>query len=267
MRDTLKAIFILSAGILLSAFPYLPVQADPTTQAIEGLLRKKANAGGGIADPTEIAGLSYWFTADTEVLKSVGPDVAAGAGETVVMWRDQSGNNNDPDTVNGTFRTSATRIELSAQYSAPLYNSGSNPLFGDSTTTVFWVFSTTDTQFMLGGSQSTGTFIGVAQSGNMSTPDTGAGSPTYYINGSVLSPNTRGQLYTDAATGSPVVVCASGFDQSGSNWTRFGAFYYASTGFEFTGDVYEVIAYNSTLSSGDQSDVEDYLYTKWSITP
>lgn len=58
MRDSLKAIFILSAGILLSAFPYLPVQADPTTQAIEGLLRKKANASGGGVDKTNLVA---WF--------------------------------------------------------------------------------------------------------------------------------------------------------------------------------------------------------------
>lgn len=46
MKEMLKAYFILSAGIFLSAFPYLPVQANPT-QTIQGVLRKKANAGGG----------------------------------------------------------------------------------------------------------------------------------------------------------------------------------------------------------------------------
>lgn len=45
MKDQLKITFILLAGILLSAAPYLP--ANPTTTAmLASLARKKANAGG-----------------------------------------------------------------------------------------------------------------------------------------------------------------------------------------------------------------------------
>lgn len=101
MKEMLKAYFILSAGIFLSAFPYLPVQANPT-QTIQSVLRKKANAGGGGGVPTPD---HLWWKLDEGTLTSITDYSSGGTGDGTLSgaaWNGTGVGGGDSLDFNGT---------------------------------------------------------------------------------------------------------------------------------------------------------------------
>jgi hypothetical protein len=102
-------------------------------------------------------------------------------------------------------------------------------------TTIVCVLKTSDTVFMLAGTNSASHFAGAAESGLTSSPHLGSqGSPTYRVGGTLVSPVQRGALRTAAATGNAVVVRISAANFSSASVTDIRNAY-ATGGFFLSG--------------------------------
>lgn len=222
-------------------------------------------AGGGDFSPTDISGLTIWLDASAEVLEAVGPDDNAENGDSVVMWRDQSGNGNDPSSLAGcTFATSPNRIAVGGVANdGVIYNT--NPLSGESATSVIAVCETTSIKWVFVPDSIGTQFAGAAENASAASPDASAGSPSYYADGSLLPSPDRNDLHDNFSTGSKVVVSALGVNMSIAGWEACKFFSYHAASYYFSGDIFEIIAYDSEISSGDHTSLVNYLKSKHSI--
>lgn len=103
---------------------------------------------------------------------------------------------------------------------------------GPANATLVYALRTSDTQFMLGGTNSASFFSGAAESGNGVAAQSGI-APTYHANGTPLG-TTRAALFTGWGTNSPVVARITGADFQDPAITYISNSYFNS-GFFFTG--------------------------------
>lgn len=236
--------------------------------------RRKSFRGSAFS-PADIAGLCIWLDANTGVKDNGGDD--ASDGEGIRNWEDQSGLGNDPDVLNNTewtYRTSGPHCEFAGVSGSPL-DWATNPCYGEAETTIFAVLngSTVDATVIMGGSggqPGDNAYVAACQNGSGSTAlSYVAGSPTYYANGAELISPTRDTLWDNFIdTGaSPVVVSIHDVEMLNGRWTSFGWMGYdTSSAWNLDGDIYELLLYDSALSTADREAVEIYLGDKWGIS-
>lgn len=186
----------------------------------------------------------------------------SGTNGFVTTWYDQSGNANDavqasstaqPQIVNGgNLITVGGNVTL--QFDG-VNDDFYTPVGTSAVTDLYFVINTSDQQYLF--PQKSGNVYGfVAQIGNASSPYSNYGAPSLYTNGVLRSSSTRGQVYT-AQNGYNVVVHQNA---NTSAWTGgYNLFNYG--GYEFGGDVQEIIIYlsdQSTNRSGIETNMNDY---------
>jgi hypothetical protein len=238
-------------------------------------------AAGGAApfDPLSISGCVGWFDASDAATISD----TAGA---VNQWSDKSGNSwhvtrtgtNRPTTAVNTINglnvikfVGASNQSLEA--TAHQYVSATT-----GNVTAFAVFkpaSTTGTQSIVDFDTGTGTRIAqIIRLGSATTQavriaggvftDTGGtvASGTAYVAASVQASASL-EIFINGASGGATAM-------TGSNGTATSPLYLGRNGFAastqvYTGDIAEVLVYNSNLSTSDRQAVQTYLNTKWAV--
>ena len=228
-------------------------------------IAKKADTGGGFSPP-DIAGLVLWLDASQEVLEGTGPDDPAEPGDTVTMWRDQSGNNNDPDSlISATYQTTPDRVVLAGVRDQIKYNT-TNPIRPANATSFFVFKQTGGTSMMLLAGTGAQT-LGTAHQGSASASlHASAGSPSYYTDGVLSTAVTRDDLWTEWATGNTTVVTAHNHVlQAWTSELLIHTYPHLSL-FHLTGDSLEILIYDSNLSTDDRQTVETYLGDRHGVT-
>jgi hypothetical protein len=107
------------------------------------------------------------------------------------------------------------------------------------------------------GDDNVGRYFGVAQNGNGSSTASGAGSPSYKINGVAVpggTSATRDQLYDAISTGGWLVVEANGLDLSAWIQLQYGNY----TNFQLNGKCAELILCES-VSDAVRAQVRTYM--------
>ncbi len=137
-----------------------------------------------------------------------------------------------------------------------------------SSASLFIVASPSDTDFIY-ISRGASNYSTVAQSGSSSTGISGNfGSPTYYNTGNAVTWSTRNDVYSSIGSSTHIyeaIGCNLSSFANISPTVTYDLCGYGSVYF-FSGDICEVIIYNSSLSSTDREKVEGYLAHKWGLT-
>jgi hypothetical protein len=133
------------------------------------------------------------------------------------------------------------------------------------TASVFYVQRTTDSQYIVLGSNSTSNYLFIAHSGNTTTTlHGGVGAPqNYWKNGQTQSWVDRGAVYT-ALHNQNVLVSATNTNfalWTGGLWLAG----YAHTDWHFSGDIGEFIVVPGTLGQADIDRMHGYLAHKWGL--
>ena len=239
------------------------------SQAVSKVYRG-SNVIFGAFSPTSISGLQLWLDADDSSTITLN-------GSTVSQWNDKSGND---------YHVSQATASSQPTYTASALNSKSVVRFdgndeltsldtvvgGSTNRTVFVVFNSTGGSIQygvtLGDSTSIGQSfsvsreIGVRVNSGYRTWTTAVDS-THAIVTIVLDGTSttdllawkNGSSLTVDLTSSRTINTAAGFIIGNG-----------SSGGNLTGDVAEIIVYNSALSTSDRQSVESYLSTKWGIS-
>lgn len=139
---------------------------------------------------------------------------------------------------------------------------------------VFVAFETGDTTFIGARQPSSATnYAFAAQDGSSSTVlEANAGSPSYYINNSLLSsPTTRNDLHDALPTpaGTRCLLEIRNLDTSTNNWGGINPMAYASGTFRFDGKIGPVIVVTETLraTGSNHQKILDYFESKGWYTP
>lgn len=258
---------------------------------------------GGITSPDEIAGLQLWLDADDDTTifnATTGGSLPANGGD-VQRWEDKSTNANHFTQASLSFTpkysTSVTQANGRAgiQFfgtsgvSRKYMGSGSNFVLNqDSKKTIFTVCRPT-------GGSNTDIKNGASVWSLFASSVSGAAGhvttePAYRLNNVTWIGDDPAELTTNASvitidqdTGSPsqlhsvVTIWRNGnlvTRQAGVNGSIVNSPTPSIVGqigttsdptFPFTGDIYELLVYDTQLSASDRADVEAYLTQKWGI--
>lgn len=122
--------------------------------------------------------------------------------------------------------------------------------------------STANNIFLYG--TNSGVFAGTVQSGSTSSPDANAGTPTYYVDGTLVSPTQRGALHTALGSGAWHVLEIRNVSASSiSNGTSLGWCDYS--GFKASAYIGGIVLANA-LSSANRSNLRTWLGAKVGLT-
>lgn len=228
--------------------------------------------------PVAFSGMKLWLDAQTTVYTSIAPDVAAANTDPVARWDDRS--------------TAPIHVDQATVGKQPIYNTGlANGLNGltfdgvddfmtiantftqptSSAYTAFFVVTPTNSSSTVGGED---LIVTGAIDWYHKTP-TGAQTATGMLSGvSVeLDPAQAGlQLYTFTSTTNAFeffrdgvsVATATGSVNQALTGGKLGS-NSAGTDKFFAGVIYEILVYNSVLSSVNRGLVEQYLISKYAI--
>ena len=191
----------------------------------------------------------------------------SGANYLINSWVDKSGNGRNALQANATFqpRYGASLINGLAAVTFDGADDGltvSNlPSMTGGTNNLFWVQRTTDTQYMpLHASGGGGNWILITQSGAGGADVSNVGGTPFYADGALQSWATRADAY-------PVLNNKTAIVESiGKNFAWNGQMIIANGyggGWNYAGDMTEIIVTNQTLSTADRQLVEGYLAWKW----
>jgi hypothetical protein len=180
---------------------------------------------------------------------------------------DKSGNDRHATQV--TVSIQPDYIDGSAGYKAiDLSTPSDGRIFlGDTTLgtdcTLYIVMKESETSF-IPLSVPTSKYVAVCQQGNSSTTMfNGSGTLSYYKNGSIESPSTRGDLYDLYGGDNLVIFEIRDFDTT--TWTSDWNFGYYSSTFNQNGEGYEIIALNSNATGEDRLKIQGYLAHKYGL--
>ena len=155
-------------------------------------------------------------------------------------------------TVGGHYYLSMSgTTTLATQSSISAFTSASTWFSASLNTTTIWIDNRKTHDPSSG-------YWGVAQSGSGIAPDAGANVTTtgYRVNGSAVSPSTRGQVYT-MASNINAVLTSTGITITADNISISGY-----TGAYIVGRYYGAAAYTAVLGSTDMASVESYFASK-----
>jgi len=233
---------------------------------------KRTAALSSWGDLPDIAGLQLWLDADDS-------DTITLNGSTVSQWNDKSGNDyhvsQSTASNQPTYTASALNSKSVVRFDGndELTNGSATPVGGSTNRTVFVVFNSTAGSIaygvVLGDSTSNGQSFGISReiavrvhNGNR-VWSTGAINSTHSIVTIVLDGTSttdlsawkNGSSLTASSTSAQTINTAAGIIVGNG-----------TVGGNLTGDVAEIIVYNSALSTSDRQSVESYLSTKWGIS-
>ena len=139
------------------------------------------------------------------------------------------------------------------------FNGGAGP----SDCSVFASWNLMDTQAILYNQNAglgTGAYFGVVQDGQAAAPYQGAGNPNHYVNGTMISPNSRDGLHTALATGGFECLEARSCDLS--LWANFNL-----SAFQTTGNAWRADAQLARLAIVPSSLADEHraLFEDWSV--
>ena len=223
--------------------------------------------------PDQLAGKALWLDAadlDGDGVQEGNAESGislSGANYLINTWADKSGNGRNALQANATFqpRYGASLINGLAAVTFDGTDDGltvSNlPSMTGGNNNLFWVQRTTDTQYMpLHAGGGIGNWILITQSGAGGTDVSNAGGTPFYADGVLQSWATRGDAY-------PVLNNKTAIVESiGKNFAWNGQMIIANGyggGWNYAGDMTEIIVTTQTLSTADRQLVEGYLAWKW----
>lgn len=221
-------------------------------------------SSGGSFLPTDIAGLQLWLKADGDVYTT--GTTQATDGQTVTTWVDASGQGNDSTQATAAKRpvfddTAGVKSLLTSgtEWMTTTWSAGS-------TCSIFVVYKNSGTSNGRWVSGTNNWLIGpysfyyayYSNTGFAANPTSSNSNTTIRVH-NVVQTSGGGQHWlngvsqgTTASAGAPGTIEAPGTYLSGS---EIGS-----------GNIYEVIGYDSALGTGDRQAVEDYLGTKYGVT-
>lgn len=226
-----------------------------------------ANVGGSL-DPRTISGLAAWWDASVAgsfFQNSNGTTSATATGDPIGYWADLSGNGKHMTQTTSNLRPAVLVNGLNGKpcVNVPTTsNAGFSAISAPTTSTAATVLiaaqyrSTVYRMHFL--SADAGSFMD-ATDVNAFSPASGAGSPTYRVNGVAVA-STRLALYNATQLFSTYVLAITGVNVSGwsSGWRAFN---YGSS-YQFAGYVGECLVYSS-LTTDARTALEAYLRAKW----
>lgn len=214
-----------------------------------------ADSGGGPWEPPDLgAALAGWYDATDNATVTT-------AGGAVEAWTDKSANTNDwaqtvvadraTHTLGGpiTF-DAADNIEIAA--SSGLQNAVAH---------WFIVRSSTDPASLEVHADVASYFL-VCEDGSTTNLDADVGNPAYWDNGTEIVAPTRNLLHDTYNTGTIDVIGVTDLNLSGTAWAtnlKYGGYTF---GFDFAGDLYEIVVVHGALSVADRQKIEGYLAHK-----
>ena len=220
-------------------------------------------------NPTSISGLQLWLdSSDSGTLfqDSAGIIPATKDGDPVGYWKDKSGNNR-----NFTQATAANRpaLKTSIQNSKNIirfdgindFIQPSGYAIGAQPVTIFTVFKTNGTGYHnIYDSSNSNPMMWIDNSGQIEFDITG------YRSSSVLNTATL-VSYVNASSGGIIaingVTATSPYNVALSSSAT--TFFNRGGGQTYKGDFYEMLIYNSALSTAQRQQVETYLNQKWGV--
>ena len=233
-------------------------------------------SGGGFA-PTDISGCISWFDAD---------DASTITGTTNVSnWADKSGNT-------ASFPNSTADLAESSSSLQPSINTGSMngkdtlsfnndqligrfPSTGLTTASLFVVLrpaSGEQTWLLFNSGQYT--YSDVAQNLSGSTTlnanfQSYSASYSNFVTGNSVSWTTRTDVYNSFPPTNAAIIESIGCRFNNfvnSSGTKTFTFCNYNSTYSFVGEIAEIVAYDSALSTSDRESVEGYLAHKWGLT-
>jgi hypothetical protein len=219
--------------------------------------------------PTSISGNSLWLDAEDPNANGITPS----NGSVVSFWYDKSGTSRDmtaPYPSSNVFYTNPSRIYLNG---SSYFSNGSS--FGE-IYTMFIVYKQTSAGAPIYGTQTNAPNGGItglfANESGTTYIDTGGNWYTQTSSIPISNTNLLTVQYTGAGASANLYLWLNGsinisYTTIGSRTNSLlllGA--RTSTNAFLTGDFYEVIQYDSSLSTSQRQQVEGYLMKKWSIT-
>jgi hypothetical protein len=252
-----------------------------TVPHLFGMLVTGGAGGGGISDPTDIAGCVGWYdAADTATISQL----TAGKCD---QWDDKSGSGRNFGQAGASTLRPSTGVDSQNGLNVLTFDGGdylfrsSSFLYSLVTTSVFIVADYTTTGnaalFSEGRSTNANGEYGSPRiiSSNLSAyQQNDDGSDEYNISSDNFA--TGGYhiaRFQDSGTVASLCVDGGTVTSSASyargtftpNRTAIGARFRNTIDLHFTGKIAEIVIYNSVLSAGDITLVEDYLTDKWGL--
>ena len=217
-------------------------------------------AGGGFL-PSDLASLDAWYDANN------GSTITESGGY-ISDWASASGVANDfaqatflnQPQVNSGYLNGLDTVAFSSEDSMQ-----ASLTSGLSSSSLFVVMETTLNSKFIMFTGNFPTLLLIAESGSTAAISNGAGTPVYFHDGDASGWANRGDCWADIGynQGWSIVSITS------LNLSSFGTFKINKSGFSgynFGGDVAEVILFSSSLGTSDREKVEGYLAHKWGLT-
>lgn len=248
--------------------------------------------------PASISGLQLWLDASdasTLFTDSAGTTAASADGDPVGCWKDKSGNGKNATQTDGTkkpikkiaVKNSRDVIRWDGANDALTINNSQSvfSFLWNTQGTIFFVFQPTVLRNCAIIDSSTltsqnGIFIGIWNSKiesdggkafdlSFNTVSQTINNNTWYsvtnrLNGQDLNLANRSRLFVNNTANSVL-------NTKSATWTgdSFGPISFGNSlgvsGYEFDGNIAEIMIYNSSLSDSNKALVENYLNAKWSI--
>ena len=216
--------------------------------------------------PPLLSNLSLWLdAADSNTF-------TFSSGSNIIQWRDKSSTSNHVSALSGTTTRSGSSVVLSSSF---MTFTRSALFSGTTGTSVFFVFSIPSN---FGNGHPIGNDLASGgQSSSFNWSDNvlyeNIGFSTRQVVGAVFPGNTN-QIYTNIANrggntlilrnGTQVFSAAYGSAYAGSTGYRIGS-RGPGESYPFTGVLYEIVYYSTTLTLSQQQQVEGYLAWKWGL--
>ena len=269
-------------GYINEAIIYSNALSSTSRQQVEGYLAKKW--GITVSTPSAINGLVLWL----DGADPLGNGTLPASNATVATWYDKSGNSNNAAYVSATSTITATP----ATYGSPgvVFSSSSKQSYAITTLSslmytqsVFAVAKYSGTGqyeivslYQTSGANGDGAQQIIDNTGGAGTQKIWCygGSGVMYVQGGSISQNTNFLYNYTINSGGTSYIYLNGIQTGsasttipgGSGYVTIGAVQAGTGGNDYyNGTVYEVLIYNTILTTDQRQRVESYLITKWGI--
>lgn len=124
---------------------------------------------------------------------------------------------------------------------------------------MFAAVKTVDTHGVFGNDTDATKYFGAFEDGSVVAMEAGSGSPSYYVDGTIISPVTRNGLHDTMSDGSWHVVNARALEIS--SWSRFEIFHYtAITAYKLDGDLGPIVLIESAaLDAAARATIKSWI--------
>jgi len=204
---------------------------------------------------TQIPGCLLW-------LDAADPAATGSVGTAITSWKDKSGNNNHFTVTSGTATVTLDGVYTVVGIPTGTLLTSTNTIATTSNTTVFAVFKSTNTAYMmflafsglLSGDLSIRCSSYVVPPGGSTNSNDLFNGVTMYVDGNI---NTSANMSTyRIISGTMSTSGTTSVTISSTAW---------SSGRMFIGNVAEIVMYSGPLTTAQRQNVESYLANKWGM--